>query len=645
MNKTEFLAYCSSISYPSPYANRLQTLQTAEALRVNLVTRGGRFVLLANAVHKQEGLYRGEVVNFFSHRSPLLAWKQIRYLKHNNIRVILCREHALLFFLLIYDRLFFRLRFKVVYEAHEDFSHDRRFGFVLRRVNHVFCITANLNKKLRVQVPQTSMSVLPDGVDVGLFERAIDRTAVREKYGIPLESTVVAYVGSVDVHAWKGVDVFLDSWVHLHDENAKVVVYLVVGIRSNMQKMWQTRYPEKHILFVERLPYTEGIALMRIADILVLPNRSIETISSHYTSPLKLFEYMASGVPIVSSDLPSIREVISELEAHLVEPDSPEALAQGIQQILTYPQEALARAARARQKVADFSWNRRAARIEETIEELSVGKDTAYYNRVSRSYSATRYPVQANTFVQWFFKERLNIVLLMVEKCIEGRTGLSILEIGCADGVVIRAIYEAFPKTFSIIDAVDISPEMIVAARRNHHDTPIRFEERRKLSPAHYDVIVEVGVLNYTPFVDDLKVIAKLLTPNGRAIISIAGDGSLKNKFSPDRGYLHFTPYDTYEKDMRSIFHIEKIMPVGFFLPLLWRVASLGRLLQLQVEQIFIRRKPNLFHEKVYTLSPKNSTYCFITKHCPVGKYKDRSGLSAKNVSQASLAPGQLVNP
>ena len=95
----------------------------------------------------------------------------------------------------------------------------------------------------------------------------------------------------------------------------------------------------------------------------VLPNSAEDVISVQYTSPLKLFGYMAAGVPIVASDLPSIREILSDDMAFFCTPDSPEALAAAIQQAVADPKEAHMRAERARLHSNNYGWDTRAKSI------------------------------------------------------------------------------------------------------------------------------------------------------------------------------------------------------------------------------------------------------------------------------------------
>ena len=118
------------------------------------------------------------------------------------------------------------------------------------------------------------------------------------------------------------------------------------------------------ITFTGLIPPADVAARLREADVVTLPNPR-SAISSEFTSPLKLFEYMASGRPIVASDLPSLREVLRHDEnALLVEPGNPQALVAGIQRIKNDAALGPRLAARARTDVAQFTWARRAERLE-----------------------------------------------------------------------------------------------------------------------------------------------------------------------------------------------------------------------------------------------------------------------------------------
>jgi glycosyltransferase involved in cell wall biosynthesis len=112
-------------------------------------------------------------------------------------------------------------------------------------------------------------------------------------------------------------------------------------------------------------------ARLQEADILTLPNPE-SAISSHATSPLKLFEYMAAGRAIVASNLPSIGEVlVDDVNAVLVTPGDAGALAAGISRLAADPAERQRLASAARDGVAEYSWDRRAERLEALFKVLA----------------------------------------------------------------------------------------------------------------------------------------------------------------------------------------------------------------------------------------------------------------------------------
>lgn len=106
-----------------------------------------------------------------------------------------------------------------------------------------------------------------------------------------------------------------------------------------------------------------SVKFLKAADILVLPNVPTSEESVKYTSPVKLFEYMASGVPIIASDLPSIREILNEQNAILVRADDPAALAEDINKVLQDNELSNSISKQALIDVKDHTWENRAQKI------------------------------------------------------------------------------------------------------------------------------------------------------------------------------------------------------------------------------------------------------------------------------------------
>ena len=90
----------------------------------------------------------------------------------------------------------------------------------------------------------------------------------------------------------------------------------------------------------------------------MLPNR--DGPDSAFTSPIKLFEYMAAGCAIVASDLPAIREILADDDAVWIRPGEPRSLAVGLRRLAADPALARALSTRVRAKAKQYSWKQRA---------------------------------------------------------------------------------------------------------------------------------------------------------------------------------------------------------------------------------------------------------------------------------------------
>lgn len=180
---------------------------------------------------------------------------------------------------------------------------------------------------------------------------------------------VVAYAGHL--YAWKGVDVLLRALVDVPAARA-----LIIGGHDQEPDLARLQALARELGIAGRVTFTGLVEPHRVgeqlarAQVLVVPNPP-SAISTHFTSPLKLFEYMAAGRAIVASDLPAIREVLRHEEnALLAEAGDAEAFAQAIRRLLEDRAlaERLARAAA--QDVQAHTWPKRAERLEALFREV-----------------------------------------------------------------------------------------------------------------------------------------------------------------------------------------------------------------------------------------------------------------------------------
>ena len=191
-------------------------------------------------------------------------------------------------------------------------------------------------------------------------------TALRSELGIPSSAMVVVYAGTFE--PYQGLAMLLASIPQIRESVPEAVFVLVGGDKESLA---QVREDAKHLqlhgsLFLAgRKPREEMPMYMAMADILVSPRVYGDNL------PLKVFDYLAAGRPIVATDLPSHRALLDESRAILVEP-SADGLACGILSLLRDPPRAarLALAARA-YAGSNLGWNRFLLAVKAVYEEVA----------------------------------------------------------------------------------------------------------------------------------------------------------------------------------------------------------------------------------------------------------------------------------
>jgi glycosyltransferase involved in cell wall biosynthesis len=116
------------------------------------------------------------------------------------------------------------------------------------------------------------------------------------------------------------------------------------------------------------VPHHEVPALLATASIGLAPYAPD---APGYFSPLKLFEYLAAGLAVVAGAIDGVREVVGDGQAVLVPPGDPAALAEAVRDVAADARwrARLGEAGRAL-VAAEHTWDRRASRIFELVDEL-----------------------------------------------------------------------------------------------------------------------------------------------------------------------------------------------------------------------------------------------------------------------------------
>lgn len=261
--------------------------------------------------------------------------------------------------------LFFSKRFHLVWESHIKPGHMERYRSLARRLAGVVTVTQYYRTELveRFDFAASRVLCIPDAVDLEAFAQAPDRVSARTQLGLPTNRTIAVYTGS-DI-PWKGLTTLRQAALLVPHSYLVAFVGEIAPDGSDPRK-----------LYAGYRPRIQMPLWLSAADVLVLTGTNTSEISQRYTSPLKLFEYLAAGRPIVCSDLSSFREILDERTVYFAKPDDPAALAEAIQRAAEEPDRN--RKANAAKELAEqYSWTARGKRIRSFIESLVPGANHA----------------------------------------------------------------------------------------------------------------------------------------------------------------------------------------------------------------------------------------------------------------------------
>jgi glycosyltransferase involved in cell wall biosynthesis len=180
---------------------------------------------------------------------------------------------------------------------------------------------------------------------------------------------LVAYAGGLG--PWKGVDLLLQALARVPQARLEVL-----GGRPDYPDWQRLKDLAAGLGLGGRLtmrPQAGQEAVRQLlgrASIAVWPGTARQRIAAEFTSPLKLFEYLAAGCAVICPDLPAARAVVSDGEnARLFSADDPESLAQALAGLLADPGEGRRLGRAGRQLAREYTWDARARSLLKAMAE------------------------------------------------------------------------------------------------------------------------------------------------------------------------------------------------------------------------------------------------------------------------------------
>jgi len=236
----------------------------------------------------------------------------------------------------------------------------------LDKIDGVLCLTKWIENEIHGFLPNIKTTFLPDAVDLDVFDPTQTQEQSRNELGVPADEIMIAYGGRFStMEQGKGLAMLDRVVTKLSEKFPKIKLYLIGGSSEEFTGL-EKQKPSDTTICIPSVSRDKLAQYYRAANFLVMPFPNTHHYA-HEMSPLKLFEYMASGTPIITSDLPSVREILNDESAYFFTADDIASFETTITKCIN-DIHAFNKALKAKELIFSYTWEKRAFNLLQFIQ-------------------------------------------------------------------------------------------------------------------------------------------------------------------------------------------------------------------------------------------------------------------------------------
>ena len=214
--------------------------------------------------------------------------------------------------------------------------------------------------------------VIPNGVDVDAFRPRARNLALVARHGLA-DKFVFGYVSNLD-HFREGHELLIEAAIRLRKQRIPAVA-LIVGDgrrRIELERLASRLGGGDAVVFTGRVPHSQVLDYYALLDVFVIPR--VDELAARLVTPLKPYEAMAAGRPLLVSDLEALREVVGDDRGRVFPAGDVDALADVLADMCAHPEQLALMAEQARAWVAaERQWSHNASRYRRVYEQVLSG--------------------------------------------------------------------------------------------------------------------------------------------------------------------------------------------------------------------------------------------------------------------------------